>query len=434
MIINFAVENFGPIKDKVELSFKATKSDELEEYYVASELPGGLRILKLGLIYGANASGKTTILNALEFLRRIVLEPLGKKTESLNFKPFLFDEKTPLQNSIMSLEFLQNNVKYLYNIEFNKKAVIKEELYKQKKALVYRRKTDIEKQLSIIEFGQKLRLQKKQKVALEANTLWNNTVLGGSLKTNIDSPELKQVTSWFKQSLKPIITPQTNLFVYISKKINDDEISKKRIAEFMGKADYLISDIIVQKSLKELTEEEIDEISKLPLPENVLTEIKEKGHVESIETFFQHKLKDGRIFRLPYGDESAGTQRYYQLSGLLSMLLKRDSVVFIDELESSLHPDLVKHFLLMFLVNCKNSQLIATTHYRELLMEKDILRNDSIWFTEKRDDGGTDLFSLKDFDSSVVRNTSSIYNAYKIGKLGAKPNLGDYYLSIDDEQ
>jgi|WetSurMetagenome_2_1015567.scaffolds.fasta_scaffold16683_4 AAA15 family ATPase/GTPase len=90
--------------------------------------------------------------------------------------------------------------------------------------------------------------------------------------------------------------------------------------------------------------------------------------------------------------------------------------------------------ILIYGSNSKTSQLVATTYFRELLMNKDMLRNDVIWFTEKKEDGSTDLFSLADFDSSVIRNTSSVYNAYKIGKLGAVPNLGDYYINLEDDE
>ena len=148
---------------------------------------------------------------------------------------------------------------------------------------------------------------------------------------------------------------------------------------------------------------------------------------------FQYIVNDGiHEYILPYSNESQGTQRYFQFSGLLDLMIRNETIFSIDELESSLHPDLLKHFLLTFLVNAKNSQLIATTHLRELLMEKDIFRNDAIWLTEKQEDGSTDLFSIADFDSSVIRNTSSVYNAYKIGKLGAVPDLGDYYIDLDD--
>jgi len=78
--------------------------------------------------------------------------------------------------------------------------------------------------------------------------------------------------------------------------------------------------------------------------------------------------------------------------------------------------------------------MIATTHNREILNNKDIFRNDAIWFTDKSKDSATELYSLADFDSSVIRDTSNVYNAYKIGKLGAVPNLGDYYIDVDDEK
>jgi len=123
MLINFSVKNYGPIKDKVSLSFEATNSDDLEDYYVV-EPKKGLRLLKLGLIYGANASGKTTVLQALDFLRQMVLNPFQTKNEVFNFSPFLFDENTPKENTYFELEFIQNGVKYLYEIAFNKKAVV----------------------------------------------------------------------------------------------------------------------------------------------------------------------------------------------------------------------------------------------------------------------------------------------------------------------
>ena len=139
-------------------------------------------------------------------------------------------------------------------------------------------------------------------------------------------------------------------------------------------------------------------------------------------------------YSIPFEFESQGTKSYYSFSGLLSMLIK-DSIIFpIDELESSLHPDLFTHFILSFLVNSKHSQIIATTHNREMLTNKDIFRNDVIWFTDKDKLRATELYALSDFDSKTIRDTSNVYNAYKIGKLGGVPNLGDYYVDINDEK
>lgn len=434
MIINFSVQNFHSVKDKVTLSFEADNSDDLQDYYII-EPKEGLRLLKLGLIYGANASGKTTILKALDFLRRMVLDPLERKTEPLDYKPFLFDDKTPRESSFFTLEFVKNKVKYLYEVEFNKKAVVHEKLdfYDPKKALVYERRTDLGKQLSKITFGGKIKINTKHKATLEANTLWNNTVLGGYLKTNVGAYELREVMDWFGAVLKPLIAPRQSLFTYISDKLENKEVNTNSIIEFLKKADFKISDIIIEKEVEEFDTDIIKlAFKKIPDTDERINKIKETGKIEVNKIFFQHVTKKNKAYVLPYEDESSGTQRYYQFSGLLSLMMGYESVFSIDELESSLHPELLKHFLLSFLVNTKRSQLIATTHHRELLMEKNIFRNDVIWFTEKKDDGSTDLFSLADFDSSVIRNTSSVYNAYKIGKLGATPNLSDYYIDLED--
>jgi len=438
MIINFSIQNFGSIKDRVLLSFEATGSNDLEEYYVNNAISNkNLRVLKLGLIYGANASGKTTILKALDFLRDIILEPFEKKTDEFTFEPFLFDKESISANTFFSLEFVQNNIRYLYEVELNKKAVVGEELYffNPNKALVFKRTTEIEKQLAEITFGSKIKVNRNHKSILEANTLWNNTVLGGYLKTNFESHELQETTDWFKMKLKPMIVPRTDLYGYVSDKIESKDIIKGNIVELLRKADFNISDIVLKKDFKDVNSELFDLIAKaMPVSEEKLIKIKETGKIESREIFFKHTFDDGNEYSLPYGFESAGTQRYYQFAGLLDLMIRNETIFPVDELESSLHPDLIKYFLLTFLVNSKNSQLIVTTHHRELLMEKDIFRNDVVWFTEKKENGSTDLYSLTDFDSSVVRNTSSIYNAYKIGKLGATPDLNDYYIDLEYEE
>ena len=161
MIVNFSVQNFGSIKDKQTLSFEADKSTHLEDHYIINT-NGGLRLLKLALIYGANASGKTTILKALDFLRRIVLDPAKKKTDPIEFNPFLFDSKTPKQNSIIIIDFIQNEVRYSYEVEFNKNAVLKEELnfFNPNKANVFKRTTDVLKQFTEITFGSKIKKDK----------------------------------------------------------------------------------------------------------------------------------------------------------------------------------------------------------------------------------------------------------------------------------
>ena len=435
MIANFSIKNFGSIKDKQTLSFEATKSTDLEDFYITEPIKG-LRLLKLALIYGANASGKTTILRALEFLRDLVLEPAEKKTETLKYEPFLFDSNSPNQNSTISIDFIQNSIRYYYEVEFNKKAIVNEELnyYNPNKAKIFSRVTNLESQFTEITFGSKIKKDKTFEKTLEANTIWNTTVLGGFLKTNIDFKELKEVSEWFSKHLKPLIESETKLEGYVTSAIDKTDIDKKSVLEILKKADFNISDILINEEEEDIPDGFLEFLEKqVKTPSDKLEEIKNKGKVTAVSIEIEHTV-DKIKYKIPFELESQGTKRYYSFSGLLSMLINRSITFPIDELESSLHPDLFTHFLLSFLVNSKQSQILATTHNREILNNKDIFRNDAIWFTDKSKLSATELYSLSDFDSKTIRDTSNVYNAYKIGKLGGVPNLGDYYIDINNEK
>jgi AAA15 family ATPase/GTPase len=430
MIINFSIQNFGSVKDKQTLTFEADKSDHLENSYIIHT--NGLRLLKIALIYGANASGKTTILKALEFLRNLVLRPETTKTNELDFQPFLFDSETPNQYSVISIEFIANNIKYFYEVEFFRKAVVNETLniYNPNKANVYKRTTDINNQFTEIKFGRKIKIDKTIEKNLEANTLWNNTVLGGFLKTNVYIKELKEVVEWFKNYLRPLILTKTQLEGFVTSKIQKGEISKLDVINILKKADFHISDIVIQEEEEEIPDGFIEFVKKeLNAPDNEVKKLVEKGKITTVNIEFEHTVNQKK-YTLPIEIESHGTRRFYGFAGLLALLIKNSTAFPIDELESSLHPDLYTHFILSFLLNTDKSQIIATTHNREIFNNKDIFRNDAIWFTDKNENCSTELYSLADFDSSVVRNTTNIYNAYKSGKLKAIPNLGDNFIDL----
>ncbi len=413
MIVNFSIQNFGSIKDKQTLSFEADASKHLEDTYVVHT--AGKRLLKLALIYGANASGKTTILKALDFLRDLVVNPKEKKTDILDFSPYLFDANTPEQSTELTIEFVQEEVCYEYGVTFTSQAVISEVLYRDapEKKLVYKRTTDIEEQLTKINFGNLIPLDKSAQQVLELNTLWNNTVLGGFLKTNINLEEFRQVTDWFGSYLKSIIAPNTKLDTYITNKIDEKKLTKGEVLEILKKADFNISDMVIRKK------EGI-------IPEDLLRFFKGQIEIKG-RIIVQHTINDTH-YNLPMEQESEGTKRFYGFAGLLALLIKTPTIFLIDELESSLHPDLYTHFLLSFLQNAKQSQLIATTHNRELLADKDIFRNDVIWFTDKGRDCATELYSLADFDTSAIKN---VLNAYKIGKFSGVPRLSDTFIDVE---
>lgn len=434
MILNFSIQNFGSIKDKQTLSFEADKSDHLEEAYVTR--CGGRRILKLALLYGANASGKTTVLKALDFLRQLVIKPKNKKTERLDFEPYLFDPDTPKQPTVLSIEFIRNEVRYAYRVEFTQEAVVAEELYAYytpNKARIYQRTTDLERQFVEIKFGSKMTRSKAVKQSLTANTLWNNTVLGGYLKTNVYSKELQEVVDWFKLYLKGMAQPQTSFEDLIFYKMKEGTLLSSDMIPILQQADLHISDIVIQSREIDGSHEAEDILSFIYDPwviwkdDNIVL----KGDKAFFKKVLLEHTVNGEKYQLPLEEESRGTRRYYEFAGLLAYLIKKPNAMLIDELESSLHPDLYRHFIVSYLLNTKDSQILATTHNRELLDDRDLFRNDAIWFTDKSNADATELYSLADFDRSVIGKKTNVLNAYKSGKLSGTPILGDTHIDLN---
>ena len=228
-----------------------------------------------------------------------------------------------------------------------------------------------------------------------------------------------------------------NMSDFISQLIKSNAIQKRAVLSLLSKADINVKEFEFQDNFQlihnKLSPSNLNLLEDL---ENAYYSTPNPGAEDNFgDLVFFHSIKnksgDEEVYGLPYALQSAGTRRYFEYAGLLAYLLQEHKIVPIDEIESSLHPDLLKHFLLLFLRNSKDSQLIFTTHQRDLMRETDMLRNDIFHFTEKRPDGSTDLYAFTDFDSSAVRSDSSLYNAYKIGKLGAVPEPGDAYIPVE---
>lgn len=432
-MIDFSVQNFLSIREKQTLSFVADKNiSHLDDYYTINVLD--IKLLKIGLIFGSNAAGKTNILKALDFFRDLVLKPKLSKSDTIDCPPFLLDDNSHTQNSIFEINFIWNDTPYFYTIELNKTCVVREILKTSATGkTIYTRNTDLDKQIAVVKFGNEYPIKKDQLNALVSNTLWNNTVIGGYLKTNIDNIELKNVKDWFSIYLRNIITPRQDLTRYVSKRIDDGKINKDYLISILQQADFNISDILIKKEEEDIPENLMNYLSTLAPNEEALAGLKKTGKVTSLEIKLQHVTPEGKTYNnIPFRLESLGTQRYYGLAGILYTLIKESHCFSIDELESSLHPELYIHFLLSYCVNSHQSQIIATTHNREILNNKNLFRNDMINIADKTEVCSTVLYRLSDLDTSVIRNTSNILNAYNAGRLGGIPNLGDYYINLND--
>jgi AAA15 family ATPase/GTPase len=446
MIEYIKIDNFGPIQKKIELNFEAAQNMEHDDYEIV--MPDGKKLLKLAYIYGANASGKTTILKAFAFMRKLLIRPLNNKAADLDFEPFLFCKNPYKHPSSIEIAFYFENFRYIYDIHFNKQSILSEKIvfYQSVKPTeLFSRTTDTGKLLSKIQFGSKIKISSREKDLLESNTLHNNTVVGAFSKTNVDIPELEKLYKWLNQFLMGMISSENDLTELTAYQIYDDSKVNIWINSFLNKADSQIRkvDVADQTTIVSAPLDFIDiHFTGNPLAKNPpadagpIVNAAHKpmkmyggGSVQR-EIDFEHSVSN-KTYQLSIRKESSGTKRYFGLGGPLYELIHRSHILCIDELDTSLHPDLMKHFLQTFLLNSSRSQLLITTHDVSLLADEDFVRRDALWFSEKGDDGSVDIYSASDFDSTTLRKDASLINAYKSGRLGAKPNLGSPYLLED---
>ena len=399
MIAEFSIKNFKSIRSEQRLSFVASAYNYLSEESTV-EIKDGVRLLKLGIIYGANASGKSNVLHALDYFRTLVCFQPSDRNESLGVVPFMLDDESAKEKTEMSMTFYIDKEKYILTIEFDNNRIYKETLaayLSSRPTELYTRRYNPDTDSSVISFTVKLGLLKKSQRLIEGNTINNRTVLAAFSVSNVESSRLNKVYDFFNKTLEPIIEPDLILSPFIHKTLEEDKDGsvKNFILKFLKASDFNISGI-------------------------------EWSH--GLPVRFLHKTSGG-IHTLPENMESTGTIRFMGMAIILQHLLDNDHFVIMDEVESSIHYELLSFFLKVFLVNSdKQSQLLVTTHDLNLLNE-DFIRRDEIWFTDKNEDGETEL---KRLTSLGLNNRLSPYNAYKQGKLVDLPFVGSAYLNLND--
>lgn len=426
MIQEFSVRNFLSIKDKQTLSFVANKKLESgAEEFLCFDVNESVKLLKLAILYGANASGKTNLLLALTFLNKLVVEGRETKEKKIGFVPFKFDHEIIQQPGEFNLIFYIDKIKYDYYVKVDSKRIYNEVLYfwpEGRKAIIYNRTSDRAKEISKISFGIKAELTANDKNIIKGNTLENNTVLYTYKKINIENKILKKVVSYFNEAFLPYAEPKSPLRHWSISQLLENSNGKDIILQLMKKADFQISEFEIKKNVEPVDEKTL-QIIKILNEANENFNEEEYREIENNELYFQHKTSRG-IFKLSSTEESEGTQRYFGLAGVLREIINFNHIITIDEIESSLHPDLVSFLLQAFLVNSQNSQMIVTTH-AQYLMTLDYMRRDMIWFCEKAEDGSSQYFSAQDFK---IHKNVRLDNFYRIGKLGAIPNLGSPFI------
>ena len=433
MIAEFKIRNFYSLRDEQALSFIPSNDDTSRDIYT-EEVADGVSLLKIGCIYGSNASGKTNILKALDFFSQFMVNDSMNKGDEIGVVPFLLDDVSNKERSQFEMTFYLNREKYKLNLVLDNKVIYEEvlQVYSSvQPTLLYKRTYNAEKDATDIVFGGKVGLVKKGKEAIEGNTINNRTVISAFGKSNVERSRLNLVYEFFSQRIVPIMYPQSSLMDFTKRRITRDRDGrlKKFILHFLKASDFNISDIAIHEEEVNITPEmELMIKNTSGMPEKAIEEILKKGTLHSDEMFFVHHTSNGDK-ELYEELESRGTKRYMGLATILYDLLVHGVILPIDEIETSIHYELLSYFIKVFLVNSKRGgQLIVSTHDINLL-DEDYIRRDVIWFTDKNDGGETQLIRLSTLG---LHKTLSVYNAYRQEKLVDLPFLDSIYMDMDE--
>ena len=427
MIAEIRIKNYLSFRDEVALNFEATKDTTFEESQVVQVTPK-VRLLRFALIFGANASGKSNLLSALEFLRSFWFAKKQDLDEETGAIPFLLDTETPAEPSEFNIKFYIGDKRYWYMLQLNERQVIKEALYiynsVQPSSLFLRK---MEGTQSVVKLnGSLVKASTTIVEQLNLKCLPNMSFFAARNQVNCALGSIDEVRDWMRNNMMQIIDPNVKMFAYAGKKLEKDAELKKYLLDFIHKADYNITDVYSEREsvpIPDFIRTSILEDDTLPpkLKERMLSE----NRIERLNTDFQHTVRNKRgveQYRLSNELQSAGTRRTFGLEAAIYEAIQSEGILPIDELESSLHPELFEFIIEHFLRKPGRSQLIVTTHYDPLLNTvDDLFRKDSVWFTEKGDDGHTRLYSLTDFKG--LSKISSFQKSYRNGVFGALPNI-----------
>ena len=419
MLIEFSITNYRSFLPPQSLTLTANTATELQEknsfISPVSNLP---RLLRSAVVYGPNAAGKSNLAQAIAFMKSFVSSSAkeSQEGERIDVTPFLFNRQSSQNPSELEILFIQNGIRYQYGFAFNSERVTGEWLFAYPEGRAqkwFERNYDPETQKDIWYFGSKFTGRRKVwQEATRSNALFLSTAI------QLNNEQLKPVFNWFDHKLH-VIDQGENLHPGFSTGECEKEEKKKKILKFMNAADLSITDIFLEKkefSTKDLPAE---------MPQNLKEEIsKELDGKKLTSLFFMHPSSDnGKDVALEFSEESAGTRKLFTLAGPWLDVLDNGLVLFVDELDTSLHPHLVRFLLNLFHnseTNRHNAQLVFTTHDTTVL-DQTLMRRDQVWFVEKDAENATRLYPLSDYKP---RKGEALQKGYLYGRYGALPFPG----------
>lgn len=421
MLIEFRTKNFRSLRDEQVFSLVASADkDQLKTHALETGIKTAPHVLKSAVIYGANASGKSNLIKALQYMQRMVQESASLKPDQTfdKLQTFRLDDTSSAQPTEFEITFMLGGIRHQYGFAMSKQRIVNEYLlvYKAfKPQRWFNRHVDSQTGKDAYEFGTGL---KGAKNLWEGATRQNALFL--SMAAQLNSEALTPVFNWFNNHLVIFneLSPLTPNFSVSQLKHTEQ---RKAICNFLQTADISIADLEVRSKQVTTHTFHMDAstgIQRLEIGEEVLDEVK-----------FHHITEHGKaVFDL--SDESNGTRNLFCFAGPVLDMLSRGATLVVDELDNSLHTLLVQALVSLFHrpeANTGGAQLIFTTHDTSLLDSYGLFRRDQIWFVEKHQDQSTSLYPLTDFSP---RKNEALERGYLQGRYGALPLVNTQDLGV----
>ena len=406
MLIRFSFKNFKSFKNENVLDMEATSLKD-HEYNLVKE--DNVNILKVAAIYGANASGKTNVLQAFDYMKKRILVSDDSRTNTLTNEDNIYSFMINNEPISLEVEIFVHNKIYKYGFEVTKDIIISEWLYEKR----------INKFYVIFERDKNnVKIKSNNKITNLDNIDERTLFLNIYSKINKDNKDFNNVYEWFMNS-NYLDLGNTRFEDYINNRISlkilSDEAYKKELLKFIKTFDSGIEGI-------KTTPDSLEDVQ----------------NTNRIKVELIHRGEDNKLKALPLDLESNGTRKMFHLFDFLMDALKTGMILFVDELDAKLHPLLTRYIINLFHnkdTNIGNGQLIYSTH-DTVNLNKDTFRRDEIWFTEKNADGISELYALSDYiledeetkTGKKVRNDATYNKDYLTGRYGAIPVLQEFKI------
>jgi uncharacterized protein len=413
MLIEFKVTNFRSIRDTQSISLVAgTAKERREENTFDSGIPGFSKLVRSAVIYGANAAGKTNLLLALQFMQSVIVSSASLQDGMrISYMPFRLAENAASNPSSFEIALIDGGVRYEYGFSMDADRVHEEWLiaYPQGRPQKwFERNYDTKTRQYVWYLSTKLK--GNARVWRDAT---RDNALFLSVATQLNSDQLRPIFTWFQKKLVIVGVGPSFFNQGLTFKLFDDENGKQKLLRFIHAADFGIADMSISKEPMALAN---PSPAITPSADNIPAIIRVTSIHKSIDT--------GKPISFDLGEESNGTQILFKSAGAWLNVLENGEVLFVDELDTSLHPHMTRFLVKLFhdhATNKHNAQLVFTTHDTSLL-DPDLFRRDQVWFVEKDEKSASCVYPLTDFSP---RKDEALERGYLRGRYGALPFIGE---------